>query len=80
MSRLLPPTIQSLAPNAGLTTGGTTVTISGSGFTADSTVFFGQNSSASVTFVNSGTLQATTPAGLPLTVDVKVSTRTAARR
>jgi uncharacterized protein YjdB len=72
VSRSLPPTVQSVNPSSGITTGNTTVTITGSGFTPDSTVFFGQNSAASVVFNSNSSLQVTTPPGLPEAVDVKV--------
>ena len=69
----LPPAAQSLSPSTGPTTGGTTVTVSGTGFTSDSTVYFGQKA-ASTTFVSSTTLRAVTPSGPAAGVDVRVVT------
>ena len=72
--RDLPPSIQSVAPPTGPTTGGTSVTITGTGFTTGTSVFFGLNSASNVTFVNSSTLQAVTPAGVPGGVNVTIVT------
>ncbi|HEY3815050.1 MAG TPA: IPT/TIG domain-containing protein [Caulobacteraceae bacterium] len=69
------PTITAVAPASGPTSGGTTVTITGSGFTAvTSSVKFGANAATNV-FVDSDTqLTATSPAGAAGTVDVTVTT------
>jgi hypothetical protein len=56
------PTVTKLSPAAGPTAGGTTVTISGSGFTADSGVLFGTVAATSVTFVSPTQLTAVSPA------------------
>lgn len=73
VTRSMPPTALSVSPVNGPTTGGTLVTVTGSGFTADSTVFFGSSGSSSVTFVNSSTLRATTPtSSMAGAVDVRV--------
>ena len=56
LSRVLPSAIQSISPSSGPANGGTSVTITGTGFTPDSTVYFGQGSATSTTFVNSSTL------------------------
>jgi Concanavalin A-like lectin/glucanases superfamily/Domain of unknown function (DUF1929)/Bacterial Ig domain/IPT/TIG domain/Kelch motif len=73
LTRALPPAVQSVIPSSGSSSGGTTVTLSGSGFTADSIVIFGQNSATSTTFVNSSTLTAITPAGPETAVPVKLA-------
>jgi plastocyanin len=57
----LTPFISGFSPTSGPTTGGTTVTITGSNFTADCQVDFG-GFAAATTFVNANTLQAVTPA------------------
>jgi len=72
VSRGLPPSIQSITPVSGPSTGGTLVTVTGVGFTSTAVVYFGQNSAASVTFVNSSTLQVVTPVGAQGVVDVSV--------
>lgn len=69
------PTISSISPNSGPVTGGTTVTISGSGFQSGATVTFG-GVPAQVTSVSSSSITAVTPLGPPneqLTVDVQVT-------
>ena len=58
-----PLSIGYLNPATGLSSGGTTVTIRGSGFESGATVIVG-GSGASTTFVDSSTLQITTPSGL----------------
>lgn len=55
------PAIKKLAPNAGPTAGGNTVTITGSGFSPGATVAFGSTASPSVTFVSSTQLKAVAP-------------------
>jgi uncharacterized repeat protein (TIGR01451 family) len=82
-----PPTISGVTPGTGLTVGGTTVTITGSGFQSGATVAFVDATRAaaasSLTFVNSTTLTATTPPHAAGTTDVVVgspSRRTATRR
>jgi hypothetical protein len=67
-----PPTVTGVLPSTGSTAGGTTVTITGTGFTSAYDVSFG-GISASFT-VNSDTLiTAVTPAGTAGAVDVTVS-------
>ena len=56
------PTVASISPSFSPVAGGATVTISGTGFTAASTVSFGGVPASSVTFVSSTTLNAVTPA------------------
>jgi hypothetical protein len=67
------PTISSVFPNAGGTAGGTSVSISGTGFAPGAAVTFG-GASASNVITNSETLiSATTPAHNPGVVDVVVT-------
>ena len=61
-----PPLIGSIVPSWGSADGGTSVTITGAGFTQASTVFFGDQPAASVTLVNATTLEVISPA-LPMT-------------
>ncbi|QEO09885.1 IPT/TIG domain-containing protein [Protaetiibacter larvae] len=56
-----PPAVTKVAPLIGPRKGGTTVTITGTGFTPDSTVAFGALAAASVTYVSPTTLRAVTP-------------------
>ena len=68
------PTVGSLAPTTGPTTGGTSVLISGTGFTGASAVTFGSTAATSFT-VNSATqITATAPAHAAGAVDVRVTT------
>ncbi len=69
-----PPSVSSVSPDAGPVAGNNTVTISGSGFTADSVVDFGQNNPATVTAVTSTQITATAPPGSAGLVDVTVTT------
>ncbi len=66
------PTVVSLSPAQGPASGGTTVTINGSGFTSNATVQFGNTPATSVTFTSSTQLQAVSPSGSG-TVDVTVT-------
>ncbi|MGE3165736.1 MAG: beta strand repeat-containing protein, partial [Planctomycetota bacterium] len=68
-----PPTLVSIAPTSGSPLGGTVVTLTGTAFTAATSVTFGGTPAASVTFVNATTLDATTPAHAPGAVDVAVA-------
>jgi hypothetical protein len=52
----------SVSPNNGSDLGGTSVTITGINFMPNSQVFFGSNVATNVTYVNSTTITATTPA------------------
>src|SRR6266542_6204643 len=74
------PQITSVTPASGPVTGGTTVIIRGSGFATCTVVgcfpvavAFGPLPAASVTVVDSSTIQAVTPASFPSSVDVGVS-------
>ncbi len=68
------PVVTSLSPLAGLTTGGTTVSISGTGFVATSAVLFGAVAASSYTVLSSSHLTAVAPSGAPATVDITVTT------
>jgi hypothetical protein len=67
------PTVTSVSPNAGLTSGGTSVTIKGTNFSEVSAVKFGTTSATSYTVNSVGQVTATAPAGTG-TVDVTVTT------
>ncbi len=69
-----PPTVTSITPSSGTTLGGTNVTITGTNFTGATSVTFGGNAATNVTFVNSTTLTATTPAGTAGAANVIVTT------
>lgn len=69
---LLAPTVSGISPDEGAQTGGDVVTITGTNFTAASTVNFG-TSPAEAQFVSPTTIIATAPAGTG-TVDVTVTT------
>jgi hypothetical protein len=71
---LAAPTVTAVSPTSGSVTGGTLVTITGTGFTASSTVRFGAAASGTVTFVSSTQLTAVSPAEAAGTVDVTVTT------
>ncbi|MEQ8763404.1 MAG: IPT/TIG domain-containing protein [Planctomycetota bacterium] len=57
------PSIDSISPSRGPSTGGNTVTISGTGFTSDASVTI-DGTAASVTFINQTTLQVVVPENL----------------
>ena len=67
------PTVSSVSANSGTTSGGTNVTITGTGFVATPTVTFGGTSATNVAFVNSTTITCTTPAHAAGAVDVVVT-------
>jgi len=71
-----PPTVTSINPTSEPSiSGGNTVTISGSGFTSDSRVSFGQTAASRVTFINDTQLTVVSPAFSSCTiVDVTVTT------
>ncbi|MFM8311728.1 MAG: IPT/TIG domain-containing protein, partial [Ilumatobacteraceae bacterium] len=67
------PTITAIAPTSGPTAGGTSVTITGTGFVNGATVTFGANTSATVTVASATSITAVAPASLtagPVTVSV----------
>ena len=59
---IAPPTVTSIAAASGTTNGGTSVTITGTGFQSGATVTIGGAAATNVMFVNSTTITATTPA------------------
>lgn len=67
------PSISSVSPNSGPVTGGTTVTILGSGFQSGGSVAFGGLTATTIKFVSSTEIQAATPASPAGTVSVTVS-------
>jgi hypothetical protein len=66
------PTVTSLSPNNGVAAGGTSVTITGTGFVSPATVKFGEVSATSVTVSSSTSITAKSPAGSG-TVNVTVT-------
>jgi hypothetical protein len=59
---LAPPNPAAVSPNTGSTVGGTTVTVSGSGFVPGATVTFGGTAATGVTVTSANSITATTPA------------------
>jgi hypothetical protein len=68
------PTVTGIAPTSGPTAGGTTVTITGTGFTGDTAVLFDSDAASSFTVVSDTSITAVTPAHDAGTVDVTVTT------
>jgi outer membrane protein OmpA-like peptidoglycan-associated protein len=66
------PSILGLSPASGLSSGGDTVTITGTGFTAASAVAFGTTPASSYIVSTPTTIIATAPAGSPGAIDVSV--------
>jgi IPT/TIG domain len=67
------PTVTAISPTSGTTSGGTSVTITGTGFLSGPTVSLGGTSATNVTVVSSTSITATSPAHAPGTVDVVVT-------
>jgi len=67
------PTVTSIAPNTGSASGGTAITITGTGFLAGATVSFGGTSASGVTVVNNTSITATAPAHSAGVVSVVVT-------
>jgi IPT/TIG domain len=67
------PSLTSISPNTGPVTGGTTVTILGSGFQSGSRVTFGGIAATSVTLVSSTQVQAVSPVSSAGTVAIAVA-------
>ena len=57
------PTFSNILPTSGTTAGGTSVTITGTGFTGATSVTFGGTAATSFTVVSNTSITATTPAG-----------------
>src|SRR5438105_4012888 len=68
------PSVTSVVPDAGPTTGRNTVTINGTSFTTGAQVDFGTTESATVSFVSATELKAVVPAHPAGTVNVTVTT------
>lgn len=68
------PSIISVSPNTGPTTGGTAVTISGTNFTGTTSVKFGSSNATSFTVISATQLSAIAPPGSLGTVDVTIRT------
>jgi IPT/TIG domain/IPTL-CTERM motif len=68
------PTVTSVSPNIGPTSGGTSVTITGTNFTGATAVQFGGDNSPSFTVVNATTITAVSPAHSADTESVAVTT------
>jgi hypothetical protein len=67
------PSVSSASPNTGPVTGGTTVTILGSGFESGASVTFGGSAATSVTLVSSTQIQAVSPVSAAGTVSIAVT-------
>src|SRR5262249_45568208 len=67
------PTVTNVNPNTGPTSGGTSVTITGTNFSGATAVRFGSNAAAPLTVDSATQITATSPAGIG-TVDVTVTT------
>jgi hypothetical protein len=67
------PTVSSVTPNIGPTSGGKAVTIAGSNFLSGATVMFGTVPATSVTFVSAAKLTAVTPKHAAGAFDVSVT-------
>jgi acid phosphatase len=67
------PTVTGVNPTSGPTAGGTSITISGTGFAAGATVTLGGAAATGVTVTNSTTITATTAAHIAGVVDVVVT-------
>jgi hypothetical protein len=68
------PTVTSVSPNSGPTTGGTPVTVAGSNFTGATSVKFGSINATSFTVISATQISAIAPPGSLGTVDVTVKT------
>src|SRR5262245_65704723 len=68
-----PPTVTNVNPNTGPTSGGTSVTITGTNFSGVTAVRFGNNAAGSFTIDSTTQITATSPAGVG-TADVTVTT------
>ena len=65
------PAVTGISPTSGPTAGGTTVTVTGSGFTGATAVNFGLSAGTTLTVINDGSITITSPAGTG-TVDITV--------
>jgi uncharacterized repeat protein (TIGR02543 family) len=67
------PTLISVSPNTGITTGGTAITITGANFAAGATVTVGGSACTSVVVVSATSITCVTPAGVAGLKDVSVT-------
>jgi len=67
------PTLTAVSPTSGPTAGGTTITLSGTGFVSGATVRVGGTAATNVAFVSATQLTARTPAGTAGARDVQVT-------
>jgi Domain of unknown function (DUF1929)/IPT/TIG domain len=67
------PTVTSISPTSGTTSGGTPVTITGTGFLSGATATFGGTAAAGVTVASSTSITAITPAHATGTVSVVIT-------
>ena len=65
--------MSAITPNSGTSSGGTAVTISGTGFAAGATVSLGGTAASNVSVVSSSSITATTPAHAAGAVNVVVT-------
>jgi len=72
-SYLAPPSLTSIAPTKGPSTGGTAITLTGAAFRAGATVRLGGITAQSIGFVNSTQITCFTPSGVAGLADVAVS-------
>jgi hypothetical protein len=68
------PSVTAISPSSGPAAGGTSVTISGSGFTGATAVLFGSTAATGITVVNDSSIRVVSPAGSGA-VDVTVVTQ-----
>ena len=68
-----PPAVTAVGPSSGPVAGGTSVTISGSGFTAGATVSFGSAAASAVSVASGTSITAMAPAGSAGSVDLVVT-------
>ncbi|HEX3355033.1 MAG TPA: IPT/TIG domain-containing protein [Terriglobales bacterium] len=68
-----PPTVTAISPNSASTSGGTAVTVTGTGFLSGATLTLGGTAATNVTVANSTTITAMTPAHSAGTVNVVVT-------
>jgi hypothetical protein len=75
LAATLRPTVTNVSPSSGPAAGGTSVTVTGTGFSSGLTsVMFGSKAATSFTVVNDTTLTAVSPAQAVSTVDLAVTT------
>jgi PKD repeat protein len=74
LTPMVTPTITNISPKNGPCAGGTSVTITGTGFSGTTAVNFGPTAATSFTVVSSTSITATSPAHTAGTVDVTVTT------